>query len=960
MAQYDVNIRDYWRVIKKRKFIVIFTLVSMGIFSFLFSFLWQPVPLYEATASIKVERTGSVTGLYMQRVSWAQTDYMETQSSIIKSYYVMETVAKRLGLIPSDIPSEKVRANKQYQGIILNLRNNVTIEQEGYSNILNISVTSGEPALAQRIANTISMVYKEQHVLDINKRTIEAKKFIESQLKVVQGKLRNSEERTKIFREDNSLISLSSQTSTLLSQLAGLQVAYEKAHESRQKLETIEKLLIEAKNKPLTSETSFYIDEASTLYKSLNDRLVRLMLKRDTLLLIYTEKYPQVVELNKQIRETVESMKAQLLSQGKTLGEKIETLQTKIGQLDEEIRMLPEKGLDLARLEQDVQVNREIYLLLEKKYQESLIKEAEKIEEVQIVKPALEPRNPINPPKIMQTGVVGILMGLILGIVFAFVVETFDTSIGAIEEVEELTGVHVLGIIPHVSVQDIKSSLMEDKIGDIDDKTVERYSRIASHFAPKSTLAESYRALRTNLSFSSLTNDVKVLLFTSSSPKEGKTSTVINLAVTMAQAGKKVLLVDGDLRKPIISNIFGIPQAPGLSEVILGNYTWKEVIRTVTDMVMGKLSIDDIIKTPGMDNVHILTSGAIPPNPADLISSDSINEIIKEVGSEYDMVLIDAPPLLSATDAAVLGSRIDGVVLVYRAGKVSRGVLKRAKAQLDNVKAKLIGVVLNGLKAEVSPDFTSQDYYEYYHYYGGEGKKRWTERLRDRLLTILSSVSAFFKKDSKKDSGKKISPVKFAVFLITVILLGVAVLNQSGYLGLHRFTTVSPATHHDSSSAGVVVMKPAVKQSEPSVEPVNHSAKSVVENQPVNSFVVNAVKEKIRDEKITAEESEPLEQQGKVEASDKVKTANATKYTVQISSVRNKEDAERLAAKLRANGMDARHIEFNSEKSGKWYVVLIGQFDNRFEAIKFMREKDLTKKYPGSSLFEASLSHFKE
>ncbi|MEA3279103.1 MAG: polysaccharide biosynthesis tyrosine autokinase [Thermodesulfobacteriota bacterium] len=920
MAQYDVNIRDYWRVIKKRKFIVIFTLVSMGIFSLFFSFLWQPVPLYEATASIKVERTGSVTGLYMQRVSWAQTDYMETQSSIIKSYYVMEKVAKRLGLIPSDIPSEKVRSNNQYQGIILNLRNNVTIEQEGYSNILNVSVTSGEPAFAQRIANTISGVYKEQHVLDINKRTIEAKNFIEGQLKVVQGKLRDSEERTKIFREDNSLISLNAQTSTLLAQLSSLQVAYEKAHESRQKLETTIKLLIEAKNKPLTSETSFYINEASTLYKSLNDRLVKLMLERDTLLLIYTEKYPQVVEMNKQIRETVESMKAQLLSHGKILGEEIETLQTKIGQLDEEIRMLPEKGLKLARLEQDVQVNREIYLLLEKKYQESLIKEAEKIEEVQIVKPALEPRNPINPPKIMQTGVVGILIGLILGIVFAFVVETFDTSIGAIEEVEELTGVHVLGIIPHVSIHEMKSALLGDKQGAVDDKTVERYSRIASHFAPKSTLAESYKALRTNLSFSSLTDDIKVMLFTSSSPREGKTSTVVNLAVTMAQAGKQVLLIDGDLRKPIISNIFGISQAPGLSEVILGNYTWKEVIRTVTDMVMGKMSIDDIIKTPGMDNLHILTSGAIPPNPADLISSDRINEIIKEAGAEYDMVLIDTPPLLSATDAAVLGSRIDGIVLVYRAGKVGRGVLIRAKAQLDNVKAKLIGVVLNGLKAEVSPDFTSQDYYEYYHYYGGEDKKRWLERLRDRLLTIPAFISGQTKKDTGKKPDIKSFPTKPVVFLITLLLLVTAALYQLGYLK-------QPLTLKD-------------------LPPGRH----------IDSLSENADKGRIVKRKIAYVRNSSKREQGKIESADRMENVSNEGYTVHVASFRDLDNANKLVNTLKMEGIDAQWFKYDINDNGVWYRVLVGQFANEDEASGFMKDKGLDRIYPGARALELSSS----
>jgi uncharacterized protein involved in exopolysaccharide biosynthesis len=402
-TKYDLNLRDYWLVVKKRKFIIIFTILAMGLFSLFFSILSKPVPLYRTSASVKIEKTSSVTGLYIQAMSWSQTDDMETQAAVIKSYFIMEMVARKLGLIPVDLSSEEVRANKKYLGIILNLKNSVETEQEGYSNIISIIVTSGDPKFAQRLANTIARVYSEEHTLGLNKRTIEAKKFIENQLKIVKKRLRSSEEAVKNFREENKLISLSAQTSAMLGQMAGLQAIYEKSTSDNEKVRKVQKYLEGAKDKPLTSKTSFYINEASSLYKNLNDRLVQLMLKRDTLLLTYTKNYPQVAEINKQISELVENMRSQLFSQEKTVTANIISLKKKIDEMDERIKMLPEKGLELARLERNVRVNMEVYTLLEKKYQESLIKEAEKIEEVKIVKPALEPVNPINPPKTLAT-----------------------------------------------------------------------------------------------------------------------------------------------------------------------------------------------------------------------------------------------------------------------------------------------------------------------------------------------------------------------------------------------------------------------------------------------------------------------------------------------------------------------------------------------------------------------------
>ena len=186
----------------------------------------------------------------------------------------------------------------------------------------------------------------------------------------------------------------------------------------------------------------------------------------------------------------------------------------------------------------------------------------------------------------------------------------------------------------------------------------------------------------------------------------------------MAQAGNKVLLIDGDFRRPVISKIFGIPSLPGLTDVILGNYKWRDVVRSITDLMMGKMTMEEIMVTPGLDNLYIMTCGTIAPNPSELVSTKINTDVINESHEEYDFVIIDAPPVLAATDAAIWGTKADGVIIVYQVGKIARGALKRAKAQIDNVKARIIGVVLNGLKAEISPDYEYHD--KYYYYYGSE------------------------------------------------------------------------------------------------------------------------------------------------------------------------------------------------------------------------------------------------
>jgi len=736
MTKYDLSLRDYWRIIKKRKLIIIFTFLAMTIFSFISATLTKPTPIYKTSATLKFEKAQQAAGVYNPGYGYgASTGSIETQAAMIKSYFVMELVAKKLGLIPADVTPEGVRNNPQYINVILDLKNKVDTEQDGTSNMINVVTTSNDPKFAQKLANTIAQAYKEQHSLDINRKAIEAKKFIENQRVILLEKLVKAEEAVKNFKEKNQKFTADATGGNLMGQVDRLVQLYDQQKSIYQRANSTRRLLNNAENRPMTSDKIIYYEGMSRGYRDLTEYLVQLLLQRDMLLLSYTDNFPKVIELKNQIRETVKSMRSQLLAHEKALTEDMKDLKRQIGEKQGILRQVPEMGLELVRLERDRGIALEVYSLLERRYQEALIAESEKVEEVQIVKPALEPRVPINPTQVSTNVMLGMIIGLVLGIIFAFLIETFDTSIGAIEEIEALLGTRVIGMIPFSNMEDVRDSIKAGLPADVGEDVVKRHFQLISHFLPTSTLAENYRALRTNFNFLSIEKEYKTVVVTSTYAGEGKTSVTANLAITLAQSGHKVLLIDGDFRRPIISRTFGIDQIPGLTDVILGNYEWQQVIRSVSDLMMGKMNVEEVTQTPGLDNLYLMTSGTKAPNPAELISSKTVTELIGQMRAAYDFVLIDAPPVLAATDATVWSSKVDGVVIVYQVGRVARGALMRAKSQLDNVKAQMLGIVLNGLKIDISPDFTYQDKYNYY--YGDSAKKNKPKTIMEKLTSLL-------------------------------------------------------------------------------------------------------------------------------------------------------------------------------------------------------------------------------
>lgn len=470
------------------------------------------------------------------------------------------------------------------------------------------------------------------------------------------------------------------------------------------------------------------------------------MVRKDALLLNYTEKSPQVQELEDQIKKITADMEGALSSTLKSLEIKRGALDRQLLRFRETYKNIPEEHLKLIRLQREVKVNEDLFSLLKSKHQEALIKEAEQVEEVVVIKHALQPTKPVNSPKTLAVTFVGIIVGSILGLVTAITVETLDTSIGTIEDVEEFLGVPVLGVIPYTGIQEVKETLA-DKFPEIkNESTLKRYAHLITHFAPRSSMAESYRTLKTNL-LAVMGEGIKTLLITSTSPLEGKTATVINLALSMAQAGKNTLLVESDLRKPRIARNFGIEEQPGLVDMFLGNYKWTEIIRDITDIMLGKMTVEEISLTPGMDNLSIVSCGPAPPNPTEVAESPKMKDFINQAREKYDVILLDSAPILTASDAAIMSSYADGVIMVYQVGKVAREALRRAKAQMEGVKAKVMGVVLNGVRPEISTDYDTLKYGYYYYGEKRRGLSRWWNVISQPFKRAMGKV--------KKEEGEK-------------------------------------------------------------------------------------------------------------------------------------------------------------------------------------------------------------
>ena len=735
MAQYEMNLRDYWLIVHRRRTIIIASTVLVALLSY--GFARQKVPLYQATAAVKFEQATQLSGLLVEVLSYSSADSIETQVAIIKSYPILEEVAKRLGYLKEAPTTAASREAKSYWGTLDSINNKLKVTRVPNTSILEISAISDKPREAQDLANATAESYRDYNKSLRNSRVIEARRFIENQLKDVEARSRRTESEIWAFREANRIVAPGAESSVLMSLFTQVRGDIEKTRQQRVELDALQQRLAGLDAAAPTDR--IFIETSNPALQKLQTTISELQLERNNLALEVTERHPRLQAIDDRIRELRAEMRREVAAQIAMLRNREEFLNRQIGELQQKNRELPTLELSLQRLQREAKTNDDLLSLLKTKHQEALIKEAEQIEEVSIVRPATEPDAPIG-GETANTMLVGAVLGLAIGLVLAFVRENLDTSIGTIEDVESYLGVPVLGVVPHIDSRETAQRILERRpaLAQIDPEALLSHSLLITHFDPKSPVAEAYRTLRTNVQFARMERSGKVLVVSSPTLQEGKTTTIVNLALTMAQSGQKTLLVGANMRRPSIHRFFGIEREPGLSNILVGSAQWRDCIRTVADILMGRFEMEDIMAAPGLDNLHIIEAGPVPANPSELLSTPAMTGFLHSVRDVYDVILVDTPPILPVTDSAIVASQADGVVIVYQAGKVGRLVLKRAKVHVENVGGKVWGVVLNDVKTEIA----GYAYTQYYtHYYGEEtvvdsGRER-LQRVRDFVRNLL-------------------------------------------------------------------------------------------------------------------------------------------------------------------------------------------------------------------------------
>lgn len=360
----------------------------------------------------------------------------------------------------------------------------------------------------------------------------------------------------------------------------------------------------------------------------------------------------------------------------------LESVKSKLALETENMIDLNRKSAKYTILKREVDSNREIYDTLVKRAKETGVSEQLEASNIRVVDPAEVPESPVRPNK-RNNIILAAMVGLILGISIAFFMEYIDNTIKEPEDVNAYVGLPFLGYVPSAR----KEAKVESEVD------------LIVHQKPRSVVSEAYRSIRTSVLFAFADKPAKTVLMTSSNPQEGKTSATINMAITMANMGDNVLIVDADMRCSRLHKSFGLPKENGLSDYLVGN-----------------IDLDGAIKPTKIKNLSLLPAGSTPPNPAELLNSNKMKVLLEEAKKKFDRIIIDITPIITVTDAAIVANIVDGVIMLIRCGKVPIEVVLRAKQKLQDAKANILGVLLNNI------DYGKESYY--YYYYSDEEKKK--------------------------------------------------------------------------------------------------------------------------------------------------------------------------------------------------------------------------------------------
>lgn len=695
-GQAEALLLHYWFILRKRKLVVFaftgFLLLTVSIATTL------STPYYEAEATIEIAPKAptyfdvqEVAEVVNASSSHEMRTYYATQYKIIQSRTVLNETVRRLE------EDHGVTDFQDKEKPWLFLRQHLSLEPVVETQLVKVVFEYPDPELAALMANTLAEAYMDQNLQRSFKATQEAMRFLQDEAEKFRSRKEMAEGEVQAFRSKHDLMGLNEQFDVTSETLSRLQTAWSEAHTERIQVEATYQRMRSLSQQADWRDLATHLSVQSPVLRDLLGRYEVLEQEQARLGARYKAAHPEMVRVQTemtsvagQIRGEVDELVGAKRAEFEMVSNREAALQRELDSLKSEVEALDAKLVELRFLEEAAERDDSFYKSLDLRLSEVDISQVLRANNVQFVDTAIAGDVPVR-PKLAVNLAMALVFGLFGGCAMAFFMEYLDNTVKSREDIEHLVGVPMLGVVPMIPAEDLGSLPRE----------VDRH--IFVHARPRSNAAECLRSIRTNVLFRTPQRKFRTLLITSAAPREGKSFISSNLSTIIAMTGSRVLLIDADLRRPSMHKRFGLSNDMGLS-----------------NLLSGEVSLEAVMQETHVKGLDVVPAGPIPPNPGELLGGGRMQRIINSVRN-YDMVIVDSPPVNVVADPRVLSSIVDGVVLVVEANRTSRNLVMQASMHLQEMKANVLGAVVN--KLDIRRAGYGYYYYDDYGYYYTEAEK---------------------------------------------------------------------------------------------------------------------------------------------------------------------------------------------------------------------------------------------
>lgn len=725
------HLRDYWRIIRRRLWVPISVVIVVVTLATIYNLRLPDI--FEGVTQVMLEREDRVVNLKDLQVNMSGGDdaqYINTQLKIMQSPEVAFIVVKSLDLehnsdfIPGYRPanqnpqvpktlevtngeSDDQADMQRLEFLTDTLLANVEVRPERETRLVNISYRHTNKDLARKIADTWAEAYRKNSFNTRQKSNDSAGVFLEENIADYKLKVKEAEEKLLNYRRDNQILDFGEKENTVSERLVALNQLLLQAETERKTAQ-----LVYDMSRNVADVTTLPEVQRDPVVQELNKKITELRQQREQLLVEYTPEWPDVKKVEQQLSRLEGELRAShqrilttVENQYRTTMQKEDSLRKAFAQQRAETLQQNEGAITAKMYQQEIDTNRRMLDNLLQSQQGVKVSAAGLLKPmVQITKASPMPRSPVA-PKRAQNILLAALIGLIGGIGLVLFLDYINNKIESVEDIDRYMKLPALGVIPILSEVGKAKRLLGGKANKelAPAGMSNNGSVILTQVEANSSIAESYRQLRTALLLSSAGHAPRTLLITSSQPAEGKTTTSVNTAISLSQTGASVLIVDADLRRPRVHKVFGLKNNAGLSNYLAGEGDLASLIQVA------------------IPNLYVLPVGPLPPNPAELLGSAKMKNLVEVLSTNFDYLVIDSPPVSSFADSLILSALVEGVIIVVKGGVTAREMAQRTKAHLQSVGAKILGVVINQVKLQPHDYYYYSTYYSRYYYGNGEG-----------------------------------------------------------------------------------------------------------------------------------------------------------------------------------------------------------------------------------------------